>query len=68
VLLGTSNNLPLYELPGRNCPDKIHYYSHYNFKSSALALFTVAANYLFSKYRLQKLVFKIPASYWSLLT
>jgi len=31
--------------------------------SSALVIFAVTAKYLFSKYRLQALVFKIPASY-----
>ena len=39
---------------------------HYNFRS-ALVLFAVTANYLFSKYRLQALVFKTPASYRPLL-
>jgi len=31
-------------------------------RNSALVLFEVTANYLFSKYRLQALIFKIPAS------
>jgi len=32
-----------------------------------LALFAVTANYLYSKYQLQALVFKIPPSYWPIL-
>ena len=51
----------LYERRWRNCPDKIHCWSHFNLKSSALILFALTANYLFLKYRLQALVFKIPA-------
>jgi len=35
--------------------------------SSALIIFAVTANNLFSKYRLQALIFKIPASYRPLL-
>jgi len=31
-------------------------------RSSALVLFAVTANYMFSKYRLQALILKIPAS------
>jgi len=55
------------EFRWRNCPDKIHYYSHYNLRTSALVLFAVTVNYLFSKYRLQSLVFKIPAPFRPLL-
>ena len=47
--------------------NKIQYLSHCNLGRSTLALFAVTANYLFSKYRLQALVFKIPASYRPLL-
>jgi len=36
-------------------------------RSSALVLFALTANYLFLKYRLQALVFKILASYRPLL-
>jgi len=36
-------------------------------RNSALVFFEVAANYLFSKYRLQALIFKIPAFYRPLL-
>ena len=50
------------KLRWRICPDKIHYKSHYNLRNSALVLFEVTANYLFSQYRLQTLIFKIPAS------
>jgi len=35
-----------------NCPDKFHYWSHYNL-SSALVLFGVTPMHLFSKYRRQ---------------
>jgi len=37
-----------------NCPDKIHYHSHYNLRSSAFVLFELAYSYAF--------IFKIPAS------
>jgi len=47
----------------RNCPDKIHYKSHYDLRNSALVLFEITANYLFSQSRLQTLIFKIPAFY-----
>jgi len=36
-------------------------------KNSAFVLIKVTANYLFSKYRLWALLFKIPASYRPLL-
>jgi len=39
------------KLRWRNYPDKIHYLSHYNLRNSALVLFKVTVNYLFSKYR-----------------
>ena len=42
--------------------DKIHYQSHYSLRNSALVVFKVTANYLFSKHRLWALIFKIPAS------
>jgi len=32
------------KLRRRNCPDKIHYKSHYDLRISALALFEVTAN------------------------
>jgi len=38
---------PNMELRWRNCPDEIHYQSHYNLRSSALVRFAFAANYLF---------------------
>jgi len=50
------------KLRRRNCPDKIPYKSHYNLRNSALVLFGVTANYLFSQFWLQTLTFKIPAS------
>jgi len=50
------------KLHWKNCPDKIYYKSHYKLRNSALVLFEVTANYSFSQYRLQLLVFKIPAS------
>jgi len=53
------------KLRWRNCPDKIHYKSHYNLRTSALDLFEVTEKYLFSQYRLQTLVFNtglFPAS------
>jgi len=50
------------KLRWRNCPDKIPYKGHYNLRNSALVLFEVTANYLFSQHRLQTLIFKIPAS------
>jgi len=36
-------------------------------RNSGLVLFQVTANYLFSKYRLQALIFKIPALHRFLL-
>jgi len=36
-------------------------------RNSAIVLFKVTANYLFSRYRLQALIFKIPAFYRPLL-
>jgi len=36
-------------------------------RNSALVLFEVTADYLFPKYRLQALIFKIPAFYRPLL-
>ena len=56
-----------HKLRWRNCPDKIYYKSHYNLRNSALVLFEVTANYLFSQYRFQTLIFKIPAVYRPLL-
>jgi len=44
------------------CPDKIHYWTHYNLINFALVLFEVAESYLFSTYWLQAVIFKIPAS------
>jgi len=49
------------KLRWRNFPDKIQYQSHYNLLNSALVLLKVTANYLFWKYRLWALIFKIPA-------
>jgi len=46
----------------------IVFFSQYNLRNSALVLFEVMANYLFSKYWLQALIFKISAFYWPLLT
>ena len=46
----------------KNCPDKIPCQSQYNLRNSVLFLFEVTANYLFSKYQLQALIFKIPVS------
>ena len=47
-----------------NCPEKFHCQSHYNYnlRRSALVLFGVTPIHLFSKYRLQAQIFKIPAS------
>jgi len=55
------------ELRWRNCPDKIRFKSHHNLRGSASVLFAATANYLFSKYRFQAPIFKIPASWRPLL-
>ena len=55
------------KLRWRICPDKIHYKSRYSLRNSALLLFEDTVNYLFSQYRLQTLIFKIPTFYRPLL-
>ena len=49
----------------RSCPGKIPYMSHYNLRNSALVLFEVTANSLFSQYRLQTLIFKYRPGRWN---
>jgi len=60
--VNSSKQAPLKELSLEDSlPDQ------YNLKKSALFLFEVTVNYLFSKYRLKALIFKIPVFYRPLL-